>query len=314
MNNETACIVMIWSQQAADVVKPLISICIVAAVIHFLFWINLIAYPTVRQRSMQWLYAYLATDLILLLRFFLLYAYRWSPICVPHLLRTIICYCEAILDSYLNLLQSYIVLALNICRYLQVTRTYDVYLSSNHTIIISHFLIYILPLLYYVIAIICYQLVLERPPGDACDLIFTSISMQIIFLLFSYFIPVILTLVFLLLSLNYIRNTDGIRTQKIIDARLKYHRQLVIQSVVFYSLWLLLWSPYLLLFPFYYRHSIIGSVTQILSYVSLALDPIVIASLDVRFLRAWQSTWNHLMRYIRSTSVTPVPAAILPKY
>jgi hypothetical protein len=138
--------------------------------------------------------------------------------------------------------------------------------------------------------------------------------MQIIFLLFLYFIPVILTLVFLLLSLNYIRNTDGIRTQQIIDTRLKYRRQLVIQSVVFYSLWLLLWSPYLLLFPFYYRHSIMGSVTQILSYVSLALDPIVIASLDVRFLRAWQSTWNHLMRYIRSTRVAPVPATILSKY
>jgi hypothetical protein len=281
---------MIWSEQATDIIKPLFSISIIAVIIHFLFWINLFAYPTVRQRSMQWLYAYLITDILLLIQFFFLYAYRWSSICLPHLLRLIICYCEAILDNYLNLLQSYILLALNICRYLQIARNYNIYRLKHHQIIASHFLIYILPIFYYIITILCHQLVLEKPKGDACDLLFTTITIQIIFLLFSHFIPVILTLAFLFLSLKHVRNIDGIRTQQIIDSQLKYHRQLLIQCIVFYSLWLLLWSPYLLLFPFYYRHSTTGSITQILSYVSIALDPIIIVSLDVRFLRAWHST------------------------
>jgi hypothetical protein len=305
---------MIWSEQASNTVKPLFGICIVAAIIHFLFWINLIAYSTVRQRSMKWLYAYLITNLLLLIRFILLYAYRWSPLCVPYLLRTIICYCEAISDSYLNLLQSYILLALNICRYLQVARNYNVYLLKHRIIIMSHFLIYILPLLYYIISIVCHQLLLETPQGNAYDLLFITITIQIRFLLFSYFIPVIPTLVFLIFSLKHVHNTDGIRTQQIIDARLKYHRQLVMQSIVFYSLWLFLWSPYLLLFPFYYKNSTTGSITQMLSCVNIALGPIVIASLDVRFLRAWQSTWNHLIKYIRPARVAPMPAAILPKY
>jgi hypothetical protein len=312
MNNESGCIVMIWSEEAADIIKPLFIICIIAAIIHFLFWINLIAYPTVRQRSMQWLYAYLATDLLLLVRFFFLYAYRWSPICVPHLLRTIICYCEAAFDSYFNLLQSYILLALNICRYLQVARNHNVYQLQHRKIIVCHFLIYLSPLLCYIIAIICRWLVLHRPDSDACDLFFTTITVQIIFLLLSYIIPITLTLVFLLLSLKYVRNVDGIRTQQIIDARLKYHRQLVIQSTVFYSFWLLSWSPYLLIFPFYYRHSMAGIITQILSYISLTFDPIVIAALDARFLQAWRSTLNHLRRYLRPRRIVPILAVVLP--
>ena len=302
---------MIWSEQAAVTVKPVFIICIIAAVIHFLFWVNIIAYPTVRQRSMQWLYAYLITDLLLLIRFFVLYVYRWWPICVPYLLHTIICCFEATFDNYLNLLQSYILLALNICRYLQVVRNHNIYQLKRRTMIICHLLIYLLPPLYYITGIVYGWLVLLRPQSNACDISFTTITVQILFVLFFYIIPVALALLFLFLSLKYVRNTDGIRTQQIIHARLKYYRQLVIQSSVFYSLWLLLWSLYLLLFPFYYRHSPVGIVTEILSYISLTLDPFVIASLDVRFLQSWRSIWNHLRRYLRPRRVVPVLAVIL---
>jgi hypothetical protein len=277
---------------------------------HTLFWIQLIAYPSVRQWPMQWLYAYLGTDLFLLIRFFLLYAYRWWPKCVPHFLRTLLCYCEAIFDNYLNLLQSYILLALNICRYLQIRYNHNVYSSNRHTIIISHFLIYSLPLLGHLLAIKFGWIVLQNPPGNACDLLPVSLTIGILFLLLSYFLPVILTLVFLALCLKYIRNTDGIHTQEIVNARQKHHRHLVIQSSVFYSLWLLLWSPHLLVFPFYYKNSTIGIIAQILNYISITLDPIVIAALDVRFFQAWKSTWELLNRYTRRYRSIRVPVIL----
>jgi hypothetical protein len=299
MNNKTNCETVLWSQQAIKIVKPIFYICILATINHLLFWIQFIAYPSVRQRSMQWLYAYLTTDLLLLIRFFLLYAYRWWPICLPHLVRTIVCYCEAVFDHYLNLLQSYILLALNICRYMQIVYNHNVYSLNGRIIVIAHLLIYILPLLGHIIMIMHGWSVLENPPGDACDLLLpVSSSIRFLFLLFSYFIPVTLALIFLLLSLNYIRNTDGIRAQEIVDARLKYHRQLVIQSGVFYALWLLLWSPHLLVFPFYYKNSSVGSIAQILNYISITVDPIVIAALDVRFLHAWKSSGKHVDRHI----------------
>jgi hypothetical protein len=315
MNNNTGCEGILWSQQAVNTIKPLFYMCILATISHLLFWIQFIVYPSVRQCSMQWLYAYLVTDVLLLIRFFLLYIYRWRPICVPHLLRTIICYYEAIFDNYLNLLQSYILLALNVCRYLQIAHSHNVYSLNRRAIIVAHILIYVLPLFGHVITIICGWSVLQNPPGDACDLLPVSLMIRLLFLLFSYFIPVILTLLFLLLSLSYIHNTDGIRTQEIVDARLKHHRQLAIQSCVFYSIWIILWSPHLLVFPFYYTNSTVGTITQKLNYLSIIVDPIVISALDVRFLKAWRSTVDHLKRHIRrqeqSISV-PVTSASSP--
>jgi len=171
----------------------------------------------------------------------------------------------------------------------------------------AHLLIYTLPLLGYVVAIICDWSKLEHPPGDTCDLLPVSVTTRLLFLLFSYFIPVIFTLFFLLISLNYIRNTDGIETKDIVDIRLKHHRQLVIQSGVFYSLWLLFWSPHLLVFPFYYKHSKVGMIAQIMNYISITIDPVVIAALDKRFLQAWKSTGDHLERHIRRQQSLPVP-------
>jgi hypothetical protein len=307
MKNGTDCGAVLWSKQATKTVKPLLYICIVATVSHLLFRIQLKAFPAVRKRSMLWVYAYLATDLLLLLRFFLLYAYRWWPKCLPYLIHIIICYCEAIFENYLNLLQSYILLALNICRYLQIAHNHNVYSSHRHTIIIVHFLIYFLPLFGHIIAIKFGWTILQNSPGDACGLLPISLTIRIIFLLLSYVIPVSLTLIFLFLSLNHIQNTNGIRAQEIVDARQKYHRQLVIQSSVFYSIWLILWSPHLLLFPFYYKNGTVGNIAQILSYINITLDPIAISALDVRFLRTWKLTGDYLFRFIRRQQSAQVP-------
>ncbi|CAF4558884.1 unnamed protein product [Rotaria sp. Silwood1] len=310
MNDVNTCEIILWSEQAAKIMKPLFYICIIATIVHVLFWIQLVAFPTVPRWSMQWLYAYLTTDLLLLVRFFLLYIYRWWPICVPRLFHTIICYGEAIFDNYLNLLQSYILLTLNICRYLQIAHNHNVYSSNRRTIMLVHFLIYFLPLFSHIIAVKFGWTILQNPPGDVCDLLPISFAIKIIFLLLSYFIPVSLTLVFLSLSLNYVRNTDGIRTQQIVDARQKYHRQLVIQSSVFYSLWILLWSPHILVFPFYYKNSTIGTIAQKLNYISITLDPIIIAALDVRFLQGWRLTGGYLKKYVKRRQSIRVPVML----
>lgn len=307
------CEIVPWSEQGGKIEKPLRYICIIATIIHMLFWIQLIAYPSVRQRSMQWLYAYLATDLLLLLRFFLLYIYRWWSTCVPYTLQMIICYSEAIFDNYFNLLQSYILLALNICRYLQIVHNHDVYTLNRCTIIFIHLSIYLLPLFGHVLAAYHEWTRLENPHGNACDLLPVSLKIRILYLLLSYFIPVILTLAFLSSSLRYIRNTDGIRTPSIVDARHKHHRLLVLQSTVFYSLWLILWSPHILLFPFFYKNSEIGIIAQILNYMSITLDPIIIAALDVRFLQAWKSTGDHLKTSLRRHHSRRVPVVLLTK-
>ena len=286
----------------------------VAAILHVLFWIQLLTYPSVRQWSMQWVYAYLGTDLFLLVRFFLLYVYRWWPVCLSDPFPDMICLGEAILDNYLNLLQSYILLALNICRYLQIVHNHDVYSLNRRAIMIGHVLIYSLPLLGHVLAEYFGLTHLKASPGDTCDLLPVSWTISIAFLLLSYFVPVILTLAFLSFSLAHVRNTDGIRSPALVDARHKYHRQLAAQSGVFYSLWLLFWSPHVLLFPFVNKRDTIGMIAQVFNYISITIDPIVISALDVRLLKAWKLTGNHVTRYTSRRLSKPVPIVPSPRW
>lgn len=307
MNSTNECTIIPWSEEELKSIRPLSYICVIATIIHFLFWIQLITYPKVRQWSMQWLYSYLGTDLLLLFRFFFHYVYRSWPWCIRNSFRLIMCYTEAIFDNYLNLLQSYILLALNICRYCQIAHSYNVYSINRRMMVLMHCLIYFFPLLGHLLTIYFQWMTLENAPVFGCDLTTSSMIVRLVFLLFSYFLPVILALVFLALCLNYIRNTDGIQTPAIVDARQRYHRQLVIQSSVFYSLWILLWSPHLLLFPFNYKNSSMGIVAQILNYISITLDPIVIAALDVRFLQAWKSTGEHLRESFQRYRWTQIP-------
>ena len=310
MENGTDCRAIAWSPQAIKIVTPLFYLCTLAILTHLFFWIQFVAYPSVRQRSMQWLYAYLVTDVLLLLRFFLSYVYRRWPLCLAPSLHLVFCYCEAIFDNYLNLLQSYILLALNICRYLQIVHNHNVYALHGRVMVLVHVLIYSLPLGGHLLLIGCGWSELQSPPGDACDLLPVSLAIRLLFLLSSYLIPVSLALIFLLLSLGYIRNTEGIQSREIVDSRLKYHRQLVMQSCVFYSLWLVLWSPHLLVFPFFYKNSRVGMVAQVLNYLSITVDPVVIATLDVRFLQAWKWWGDHFDRHIRRNRSARVPVVI----
>jgi hypothetical protein len=48
------------------------------------------------------------------------------------------------------------------------------------------------------------------------------------------------------------------------------------------------------------------NIAQILSYINITLDPIIISALDVRFLRTWKLTGIHLKGYIRGQQLTHI--------
>jgi hypothetical protein len=74
---------LLWDQSVIDSERPILYICIVATIFHSVFWLQLAFCPTVRQKTMQWLYAYLATDILLLIRFFFLFiVHTTSTACV----------------------------------------------------------------------------------------------------------------------------------------------------------------------------------------------------------------------------------------
>ena len=240
-NNSSSCVPLAWSADDADAVGPSLYVCIIALVFHTIFWLTTFFYSSLRQwKSMQWLYAFLVIDLLLLVRFYILYGLRTSFACVTPTVRSSVCYFESVGDIYLNCLQGYVLLALNICRHIQITRGgADVYSTYRCRMFIMHCLIYLIPLFIIIIEIKSGWAVVYYRPGGSCDLDFPLLLTRLLNLIFVHCIPVFLTLLFLCLSLRHVRLTvASMNTQQIIDVRRKHHRFLVFQSFVFYSVWL----------------------------------------------------------------------------
>ena len=220
MNNTTTttlspCVVLTWSSDTADARLVTVYICAIATLIHSLFWIQFISCSSVRQIGMMWIYVYLLTDLFLIFRFFLFYIQRISEVCIPRASRTILCYFEATSKIYTNVIQSYILLALNVCRYVQIVYNRNVYLKHIRLIILAHLMIYTLPIINIAFQFFVNWTLIWRESGGTCDILYTSIYVQIYNLIIVYIIPVSLNLIFLSLCIRYIRARQNIRNEQI---------------------------------------------------------------------------------------------------
>jgi len=131
--------------------------------------------------------------------------------------------------------------------------------------------------------------------GGSCDVSYTNIYVQAINIVFRFVLPIVLNIFIIYCNMRHVRLTSRLRrTQNHVSAREKYHRSLLIQFLVFYTVWLLLWSPNLIVYQFTIGISDVTIITSLLNYIEIALDPIIISGLDVRFQKVWHKLWTHL--------------------
>ena len=299
----TSCTPFTWSSSSFESLQPSLIICSIGLVIHGLFWIQLILCPNLRQRNMMWLFVYLITDLCLLIRFFVLYAIRLASVCLYPTARDVLCYFEASSKYYLNFIQSYLLLAFNVCRYLQIVFNRNIYIERPYSIILIHCFIYIFPPVIIIAQFSTSAASIWRRRGESCDIQYRDISVQIINLFLSYIIPVVVNVIILGLCIRYVSSTKGILSEQIIVLRRKRQRTLLQQTILFYSIWIVLWSPDMLAFQFVNTNSDPSVVTSILSYVENVLDPMIIGIIDIRFLTSWKSLWHFMRRRQRQIGV-----------
>jgi len=286
-----------WNQENIDSQLSALYACIIATVTHLIFWLQFALCPSVRQKSMQWLYAYLMTDLLLLFRFFFIFiVHTTSNECIPNRVWSLfICYFEAVFDDYLNALEAYILLALNICRYIQIVHNRNVYTTYVRSLICAHLGIYLMPVILFIIQLSVGWAQLVNFVGGSCDVSYTNIYIQTINIVFGFVLPIVLNIFIIYCNMRHVRLTSRLRqTQNHVSAREKYHRSLLIQFLVFYTVWLLLWSPNLIVYQFTIGISDVTIITSLLNYIEIALDPIIISGLDVRFQKVWHKLWTHL--------------------
>ncbi|CAF1317200.1 unnamed protein product [Rotaria sordida] len=89
----------------------------------------------------------------------------------------------------------------------------------------------------------------------------------------------------------------GIRSQQIINLRRKHKKTLLIQTIIFYSIWLVLWSPNMLAFQFINVNTQLGIYISLLNYIEITIDPIFVAVLDIRYFQSWKKIWRNIKRY-----------------
>lgn len=290
------CIIVSWSADTMVARTPTLVICLLAVPIHVIFWIHLLFYPSVRQKGMIWLYIYLLSDLFLIFRFLLFYGQRVNNVCISRSTRIYLCYFEAVSKLYITVLQSYILLGLNICRYVQIVRNRNVYIKNIRLVILALMLIFSLPGVNIVFQFLINWTVLWRKLGSLCDIIYASAGVQVYNLIVIYTIPVALNILFLGLCIRFLSSTGDIRSLQILHNRRKFHRTILKQSLIFYTIWTVLWSPYVLSFQFVNSNSLAGIFTALLNYVQVAIDPAIVAVIDVRFMRAWKNTCGKVFK------------------
>ena len=286
-----------WSQEDIDGQRRILCICIVAAIAHSIFWLPFICCSLVRQRSLQWIYAYLITDIFLLCRYFFAFiVHATSTECTPNPSWSLfICYFEAAVDNYLNLIEVYVLLALNVCRYLQIAYNRNVYTNNVRLLIVIHLAIWLLPFASFLIQFAIGWAQLDTTVRGACDVRFMNAYAQAINIFFGLVLPIGLNISVVYASVRYVRLTTGLRRlQHHVTARERYHRSLVIQFLVFYTVWISLWSPSVIVFQVTSGTNDAITVSRLLTYIGIMVDPIIVGALDVRFWNAWRQIFGYL--------------------
>jgi hypothetical protein len=162
-----------------------------------------------------------------------------------------ICYFEAFGSDYLNVLEVYILLALNICRYAQIAYNKNLYITHVRSLICAHLAIYLMPIINFIVQISVDWADLKIIPGDSCYVQHISIYVQTFNIILDFGLPISLNILVIYASIHHVHLTSGLRrTQHHVTAREKYHRSLVIQFLVFYIIWFSLWSPNVFVYQF----------------------------------------------------------------
>lgn len=288
----TTCTLFSWSTSTLEGLEPIVITQIIAAVTHSLFWLQFFLRSSLRQRNMMWLYVYLITDLLLIVRFFIFYGIRLSSVCLYPIGRDVLCYFEASSKFYINTIQNYVLLAFNACRYLQIVSNRNIFVEKPRLILLVHVVLYVLPALNIIVQFLVQWSLIWRRRGGSCDITYASLTVQVFNICIIYVFPIAVNIIILGFGIRHVSSVHGVRSVQIIHMRRRRQRILLAQTIVFYSIWLLLWSPDILAFQFLNANSDQALFTALLSVIEIALDPAIVGIIDVRFLTTWRKLWN----------------------
>ncbi|CAF1665440.1 unnamed protein product [Adineta ricciae] len=197
---------------------------------------------------------------------------------------------------YFNTLESFYLTALNVCRYWQIVRNQNIYNRHPHFILS---ICAIIPLFILINMIVQDQMswcnVVENV-GESCSVTYSSIPIRIWNVALMFALPIIISLIASIRCVLHIKQTHS---QQVLSRR-NHHRQLIYRFGIFYTVWIILWGPFVLLTYLDIKtiSDQIDFFTSIGSTLEVAIDGILVSALDKHFEMAWKKTYDNILHQL----------------
>jgi hypothetical protein len=166
MANESVIHIGGWDSVDLSQNNVLFAICIIAVVFHCLLWFQLFVQKKKFDLSFLFSLGYVSCDIFLILSYFIQYTIRiqwWIPI------TRFSCYFEAYSMFYFNLLESFCLTTLNICRYWQIVRNQNLYTVHRRRLLIASTIVPLLILTSLIIQNVFGWCVVIEEAGASCS-------------------------------------------------------------------------------------------------------------------------------------------------
>jgi len=130
--------------------------------------------------------------------------------------------------------------------------------------------------------------------GASCSLSYTNDIVRIWNLAIILILPILISFYMLTRALYFLQNAHAQQTM----VGRNHHRQLIIHSLIFYSIWLSLWLP-LMIVTFLDLDNINESIAfavLVANTLETLADPVISIFLDKRFAQAWKKFYQWIER------------------
>ncbi len=291
MSNESFSHLGGWNSLNLSQNNAVLILSISAAIHHFLMWFQVFIQKTKFDLTFLFPFGYLSSDIFLILAYFIQYSIRirsWIPV------TSFSCYFEAYFMFYVNLCQSYFLTALNICRYCQIVRNRNMYILHRWILITSSILVSLLILINLIIQDVFGWCVVFEQTGSSCTLSYTNIVVRIWNMTIILIMPILISFSMLFQAYRYLKKINA--GQMVV--RRNHHHQLIIQSLIFYSMWAIFWLPLMIVIYLDITavNELIYFIVILLNAFKVVADPVISIFLDKRFAQAWKKSWQWITR------------------
>lgn len=205
-----SCFDLWWTTDSREFGIAYLVLGILAFIIHILFWFQVASHRSVQQMSMLWVYNYLFTDLLLLIQLFIEYAVHSLPNCVSRNVFAFNCILEAFTGIYLAILEAYMLVCLNVSRYLLIVKNYDVSIRFPRLLVAFNFFLYSFGMGFYLVQsrLIASISVHEHYNIFSCHLLYKGEGAAVGNIALVLLIPIGLNIIFVVLTTIHVRKSQ----------------------------------------------------------------------------------------------------------